>query len=535
MTRRRFVAAGAGVAGAAMMGPSLLSGMFPGSAMATVYPPCTHPAQITFDASQIISSNASPADQTALINLIKGLWNRYLSCDVPGTTAYLTGDVTRMSNRWGAGHVQQGSSQIASELPVEWVAYERPAGIIYEEWTIKQAEIWIDASGTSGTLLYWPDCITGYRWGGLDVGLIMQGISKVGGTWKVSHSAEAFSMTYDLANHLPGVECFHYDWAQPVVNMSRATTFYNGLFGVTPESTTATTASWLLRHCRFKLDLNKCDGLCVIKTTNPQLPCGWGIIYENDVTAKRDYLKTQGVTFLKGTGTTLLTDELGDKYAIGQDKPTATKNPFVIKQRYWNTAGPAPGAPSGLDGGDPGIVTAKQIANAWLHKDTATINSLYVATGGRWLDTTRVHHRGLEVGAGVSSALTSVYWPRYDAGASGVSANVAASSVSVRSVGARKIVSYEMTFTTTGTHRFVETAFVQHVMDANSKPLLTMIVESDHPGALPRNGTCLDYSCVPSTALATTEDFYETTMGWQIPTPTRATTASGTKPARSTG
>ena len=124
--------------------------------------------------------------------------------------------------------------------------------------------------------------------------------------------------------------------------------------------------------------------------------------------------------------------------------------------------------------------------------------------------TTRTKTRGLELGSGLVNALSTVYWPRYDRSSAGLSVDIAARSVRVRSLGARTIVSYVIDMKGTGGHPFHETAFVTHVLDADFKPLISMAVAANPPTGM---NLGLNYTGYPSTKPATTgAKFYTNVM-----------------------
>ena len=129
---------------------------------------------------------------------------------------------------------------------------------------------------------------------------------------------------------------------------------------------------------------------------------------------------------------------------------------------------------------------------------------------GRWFDSTRTRTRGFELGAGVGSALSNVYWPRYDRSSAGLSVDIVASSVRVRALGTRTIVSYAISMTGTSAHPFHETALVTHVLGEDVRPLISMTIGANRPAGMSLG---LDYTGYPSTKPATTgAKFYTNVM-----------------------
>ncbi|MEX0991738.1 MAG: VOC family protein [Actinomycetota bacterium] len=464
------------------------------------------PGAVSFPATEVVSSSASTADKNALISTITKSWQRYLAMDVSGYRTYVTSDVTKMSGRWGASGLQQGADAVASALPVEWTAYERPTGVIAESFKINHAELW--AEGSSATALYWVDVRGGARWCYTDQGLVVQAFTKVGSSWKIAHQTDSWNLSFRVGRSRPGAETFPFDWVTPVKDMNRQVAFYSQFAGP-PEYVTADRASFQLKGAHFILDRTRLNGLATI---TPGKPNGWAVFYVDDVRAERDRLKAAGVRFVQGTDTTLL-KQGSDLYAVGLDRPT--ENPFVILQRNFTAAGSGvPPEPTGFTGTDARTLAAKKIATAWLRTDGATMQTMYKA--GRWFDDTRTRVRGLEAGSTLATTLANEYWSGYDRTSGGLVASMAANSVRVRPLGTRSVVSYEMVLTGTGAHPFRDTAFVTHVLNANARPLVTMVVGAEvHAGG----ALSLDYSGYPVSDLTAAETFYRDVMKLGRPYP----------------
>ena len=462
------------------------------------------PGSVNFTRRAVVASNASKADEAVLIRTIKGLWKRYLGRDLIGVQARLTPEVIRQSNR-GAGRMQQDAAAVAADLPSEWAAFELIEGVIAEQWTIRNAELWVDSSGTSATAVYWANIEGGSRWCYTDRGLILHGLTKVDGDWKVCHWIESYGLDVDLETGTPGTEAFSFDFSYPVTDLIRAQDFYDELLGPA-EHSTSTAATYLVNSSfRFSIEKNGMSGLA---TVTENLANGWATIYVSDVITKRAQLLNAGTKFLLGTETVLLSDG-PDHYVIAVDKPNVTKNPFIIKQRNYSTNGPPPVIPAGLEDSDPAVVASKRITSAWVGMQPAIIDDEY-GSHGRWFDDTRTRARGFEPGPGLGNRLSNVYWPRYDRSSAGLSVNIIASSVRVRALGARTIVSYSIDMTGKGAHPFRETAFVTHVFDADLRPLISMTIAANRPAGMSLG---LDYTGYPSTKPATVgAKFYTNVM-----------------------
>lgn len=464
--------------------------------------------RVQVSAREIVASNAAAEDQRAILQVLSGSWDRYLRQDVPGTTAYMTDDVTRLSQR--AGVLQQGLASVAAGLPAEWEAFERPRDVIAERMRVRRLEIVVDQpAATTATLTYWMDIRGGARWKYTDVGLVFQALEKVDGRWKIAHQTDSWSLDYDPRLQKRGSETFEFDFVYPVANLSRSLQFYSAVLGA-PEWANAERASFNLQGSRFVLDRTRLGGQV---TLSQGLPAGYAIFHVPDVAAERDRLKRSGTTFLAGTANSLLPDG-EDLYAIGLDP---SRNVFVLKQRELvsEEAGTPP-ALTGLDGSDPAIASARALASAWLRMDTDAISGLQ-APGARWFDDRRTRVRGMEDADDLPEVLGQIYWSGYDRSPSGLAADLQAESLRVRSIGSRTIVSYAMTLTGRGAHPFRETAFVTHLLDSPSSISATFLVaDNTNDGAM---GLSLDYTGYPVTSLSEAERFYTRTMGLGDPYP----------------
>lgn len=467
--------------------------------------------RVQLSTKEIAASNASAGDQRDLLQVLSGFWDRYLHQDVPGTTAHLAQDVTRLSQR--AGVLQQGLAAVAAGLPAEWEAFERPRDVIAERMRVRRLEIVVDQpAAATATLTYWMEIRGGARWKYTDVGLVFQALEKIDGRWKIAHQTDSWSLDYDPRRLQRGSETFEFDFVYPVADLSRAAGFYSAILG-DPEWTDSDRASFNLQGARFVLDRTRLGGQV---TLSQGLPTGYAVFYVPDVAAERDRLRNSGTTFIAGTANSLLSDG-EDRYAIGLDP---SRNVFVLKQRQLvsDEAGTAP-ALSGLDGSDPSLVVARSIADAWLRMDTGSISGLQ-ATGARWFDDRRTRVRGMEDAADLPEVLEEVYWSGYDRSPSGLAADLEASSPKVRSMGSRTIVSYAMTLTGRGAHPFRETAFVTHLLDGASSVAATFLVaDNTNDGAM---GLSLDYTGYPVTSLSEAERFYTRTMRLGDPYPDSA-------------
>ncbi|MCX7012138.1 MAG: VOC family protein [Candidatus Sumerlaeota bacterium] len=459
--------------------------------------------EVRFEPAELVSSNASAVDAAAITACIQSSWERYLSQDIPGYTALFAPDATRMSQR--SSSLQQGREAIAAGMPREWEAFERPEGVITEKMTIQRAEFTVDAptAATAATALYWVSVSGGARWSYTDEGLVFQTFARMDGSWKITHQTDAWSLDYEIGQQTPGTSRrFEFDYVYPVKDLKRAVEFYTPVLGA-PEAVEADRASYNLKGVRFLLDANDLDGHAVIENG---LPSGYAILYVDDVAAERDRLKAAGVEFLAGTDATLKTRS-SDSYAIGLDP---SKNVFVLMQRNFTAAkAAAPPEPSGFNGDDPYIQAARKIATAWLRTDAATLSACHGANG-RWFDDTRLTTRGMERGKdGIASALPTLYRSKYDRTPEGLIASMEASSVRVRAVGPRTLVSYAMKLAGTGVHPFQETAFVTQVFESPTSIAHTFIVANNRPAAMALE---LDYTGYPVVDLKGAERFYTNVM-----------------------
>lgn len=477
------------------------------------------PGLVRFDATDVIASDASDADERDIRDAIRSAWEAYLRVDERALARWLTDDSIRMSGRWGAGAVQRGAEAIAAGLAAEAEAYERGSGVIDQEHLLSQAEIHVD--GDAATVVYWDTGKSGYRWCGEEQGAVVQVLVKDGHRWRIAHWTDSFSSGYDLERRAPGRESFRFDFSYPVRDLERAIAFYAPLLGE-PEARTADRASFVLPlGSRFVLDASGLQGIAQL---TPEMPNGWATLQVEDVQSERDRLLEAGVTFIDDGE---IFEDGVDRYVIGLDEPD--HNPFVLVQRG-EGSGPAPATPSGLEGEGAGLATVRELTSAWVNADAEALAELY-GERGRLYDDTRVKTRGFEVGPDLAEALQTVYWPRFDRsleepGASSpygrpLSVQLQAVGTTSRVYGDRIVVSYLQVLTGTGDHPFRETALVTHLLDQQGRPLLSFTTTSD----VLEGGRVLgpDYIGYPTTSVSDhTEDFYTDTMAFGAPYVDRA-------------
>lgn len=458
--------------------------------------------KVIFESKDVFSTNASQADTLELMSIITNSWNYYLHQDLVGYTNFLAPDITRLSKR--AGQLEQGKEVVAMAMAKEWEAFERPNGVIAEEMTIQRAEFKVDKnpSATVATAIYWINVIGGARWKYNDQGLVFQAFAKINGAWKITHQTDSWSLDYNIKKQKAGQETFEFDYAYPVTNLSQAINFYSPILGK-PEGTTKNRAYFNLKGAHFILDSTGLEGFA---KAEKGLPNGYAIFYVNDVVAERNRLKNLGTKFIAGTDTTIKKSGT-DLYAIGLDP---SENVFVIMQRNFVLSNDIEiKEPSGFIDSDPYLLATKELATAWIKMDTKTIANFY-DSNSRWFDNTRTKIRGMEKGqTAIISALSSVYWPKYDRTASGLVVKMNVSSLKVRKLAEGAIVSYQMELIGTGSHPFRDVAFVTHLFDSTSHINNTFIVENNSTQAMAIE---FDYTGYPVTDLAQAENFYTTTM-----------------------
>lgn len=458
--------------------------------------------KVVFDADEELGEvEASDEDQAALVKAVKHFWDRYLHMDEAGFGALLAKDVTRMSQR--TRELQRGSAAVMAGMKKEWEAFERPENLIAEEMTLRSMEITVDdeEEASAATVTYWVEIEAGARWHYDDQGVVLQSFEKQKGSWKLVHQIDVWSTDYDLDEEEPGEEpTFIFDYVYPVKDLERAVAFYTPLLGE-PDAVTDGRAYFGLRGPRFILDTSDLGGHAVVRD---ELPNGYAIIYVSDLDQERKKLMEKGVTFLAGTDRKNR-ERAGDKVALMRD---ASGNVVALAQRDFGSA-EGPTELHGLDGDGDYVAAARELAQAWLNMDAATI-AKYHGEDGSWLDDTRTSTRGLESGKeALKKALKEVYWPRYDRSGDGLCARMTASSVEVRKVGGQTVVSYERSLVGTGPHPYRERAFVTHVFDDEETVAYTLIVSATRSQGL---AVELDYTGHPVADLKKADKFYTETM-----------------------
>ncbi|WNZ12053.1 hypothetical protein [Streptomyces sp. 11x1] len=449
-----------------------------------------------------------PSERDALLKVIALSWRRYRKLDAGGYLELFDPDHVRASSR--LGRPQRGSKAVSAALPREWEAYERVDGAISARFTPRRVELWVDETGDHATALYWLEVAsTNARWSYDDQGLVLQTFKKHRGMWRIAHHTDVWDLNYDLERQKPGQDVFSFDFVYPVRDLGRAVRFYTPLLGA-PFHVGDDSARFQMPGGQFVLDADRLGGRARLAAG---LPNGWGVTYVGDVAAERDRLARRGVRFVDGTDAELL-KKGPDRYAIGLDSSSA--NPFVLAQRHYATDGPAPGELSGFTETGAAAAMAKRIAKAWLHTDAHTLGTLY-GRNGRWLDSTRTAVRGLEDGQELPHTLDAYYWRSYDRSPRGLSAELHADNLHVQRAGRRSVVTHTMRLTGTGPQPFRDTALVTHLLDADNRPLITIIAPAtadENSQAMARQ---LDYTGYPVTSLKAAERFYRKTLDWGSP------------------
>ena len=106
------------------------------------------------------------------------------------------------------------------------------------------------------------------------------------------------------------------------------------------------------------------------------------------------------------------------------------------------------------------------------------------------------------------------YWSRYDRSPAGLSADLHLSDLQLRSLGSRSVVSHAWELSGTGPQAFRDTALVTHLLDAQARPLVTLVVAAT---AAPKLAMQLDYVGYPVDSMPRATDFYQHTMAWGTP------------------
>lgn len=460
--------------------------------------PATILGQVQLPPNQVDASNASPQDQADLLSTVQAYWQSYLHGDLTRLGSLLAPDVTRMSPR--AAKLQQGAARVLSELPKEWEAFERPNGVISEKLSLRHIELEVDTQPAArvASVRYWVELKGGSRWHYDDQGLVLQTFARQNGHWKLTHQSDSWSLSYQLNKQMPGKSTFNFDFVYPVKDLSRALNYYQPLLGQ-PVTTTATRASFDLKGMHLILDGKRLDGLAQI---HPGLPNGYVIFYVDDLQAERKRLLSKGCKFVGGTDRQFRL-EGNDPYVIMMDP---AGNLFVVMQRiYLSSVGGLLPKVKGFTGQDPYVLAAKNLAEGWLRNDGMAMTP-YLGPASSWFDDTRLRIRGIERGAiEILKAMHGVYWMQFDHDVNGMQASMDVTSVRVRPLGKRTLVSYQMTLRGTGHHPYQDKAFVSLIFKENRQLQQLMMVANNSSEAPVLE---LDYSDYPVTQLKTAEAYY---------------------------
>lgn len=457
--------------------------------------------RVLFDQDEELGDvEASDRDVKALVGAVKKYWDRYLHMDGEGLGSILDSDVIRMSQR--SREHQRGAAAVVAGMKKEWEAFERPENLIAEEMTLRWMEISVDdeEEASAATITYFVEIEGGARWHYEDQGFVLQAFRKEGASWRLVHQIDVWSTDYDLDEEEPGEEAtFVFDYVYPVNDLARAVKFYSALLGP-PDAVSDGRAYFGLRGVKFILDSSSLGGFAQVRQG---LPSGYAVMHVASLEEEMKKLAARKVKVLAGADGSLVRG--GDRMVLIED---VAGNVLALAQREMGSSNGSTSL-AGLEGDDPHVKAAREIAAAWLGMDARTI-ARYHGDEGSWLDDTRTSARGLESGAkAISQALEKVYWPRYDRGSAGVCAAMVASSVSVKQVGEQVVVSYVRSLTGTGSHPFRERAFVTHVFDDTKTVAYTVIAAATSNEGLVIE---LDYTGHPVPDLDEAERFYSKTM-----------------------
>ncbi len=443
--------------------------------------------QFIFNVMPIVTGDttATKEIQAAII----ALWQAYLRLDAPNYAGHFATDAIRLSER-SSGR-QAGRAAIQASLPAEWEAFERPKNVIAEKMTVSHAEFSVE--GGYATTVYWVEIKGGTLWDYIDQGLVFQAFAKKDGQWQVVHHTDAWSLDYQADIQKPGTDTtVDFEYAYPVKDLARAVKFYTPVLG-TPESVTATRASFYLKGARFILETNTWADSAQVRKN---LPNGYPLFLVSNLQAEVAHLK-QGNVKLLGAPQKIGTDY----YCAGLD---LDENLFLLWEKNFKTSGATVPTVSGFPVGNSFAQAAQRVIQAWATMDGTTLATAH-APKATWFDNMRVKQRGQERGAQIVPALQTVYWPLYDHGNHGLAVQLTASNVHVRAFGTQQIVSYDLRLNGRGAHPFQDSAYITHVFNNTQHVTQTFIVENNHTNALVLE---LDYTGAPVQDLDAARRFY---------------------------
>ncbi len=432
-----------------------------------------------------------------LSGLIRDYWESYLKMDKDRLGEIFSDDIRKMSQR--NRKLLDGSEKVLKDLSDEWTAFERPDNLISEEMTICYINILADdkSEPTYAIAYYWVEIEGGARWIYSDQGMVLQVFQKEDDEWKLVLHTDGWSTDYDWDEKTPGEEAtFAFDYAYPVKNLKRAVDFYTPILGK-PDYVTETQAYFGLKDPGFILDSSGLYGHSDVKK---DLCNGYGVIYVKDLEKEIEKLQENEVEFLADS------DSKPKKW--GKDSFVMIKDAdgnlvVVLEKNHEMDEGKS--EVKGFNEESEYIGAAKEIAEAWMTKDTDTIASM-IGDDGLWVDISKLTNRGMHEGSEeLIENLKKYYWKNLDYTEDGIVGTWTAKNFKEISLEDYTIVTYERTFVGTGNHPIKVSSFVTHIFESPEKLYFTFI-----NNATIKEGMVLevDYTANPVTSTKDAEEFY---------------------------
>lgn len=274
---------------------------------------------MAFEVSEMSFQGGSDAGRQAVVQSIEQLLESWCALDERAYLAWLAPGVTRISRVTG---IDRGIDAVVAALPREWEEYERPRGEIAVSMAIRDAEIALDEERAYAVYAVEVKGQGSVRWEFSDRWLVYQVFElDRENRYRLAHQAIASDLDE------PGTEKgFEFEFAVPVVDLSRAVAFYTPLLGAA-EVREAERAIFRAGGNRFVLDATGLEGFASVR---PSLPNGYATIHVDD-------LEDSEMAPVRRFAT-----KSGDRAAIELDP---SGNPFVLLEKRFATDGPAPGPP----------------------------------------------------------------------------------------------------------------------------------------------------------------------------------------------
>lgn len=446
----------------------------------------------------------SRASRSTILNRVNAYWNAWREQNVNKAFKYIASNSFVLISQQ-TGRRATSLSALKKIWDEEWGAYETKNGKLALTYKVLKLEITADAANGLTMVTYWLDVKGGVKWGFTDAVFVHQFFNAKN---EIVYHADSWGGDYDptAKGQSKARNTFQFDFAYPVKNLARSSSFYDAFLGP-PELRTASTRVYDLDGHRFTLDKSRLGGLAI---PGGQLPSGYA---EFIVSGIQKYHKNiQSYKAGSKVLTKILRKSNGDPYFIASD---TNGNVFVVKEVEpsvgGNLKGPVVKTANGVH------TNSRELTYAWI-KTNKNAFQKKLDSNVKWYTDTSIELRKEGILKGRSSIAASVQkdWARFDRNSkSGLSIQVHLSEPVSRKLGKWNVLSYRQITTGRGPHPFKKTSWVTHVFQGSKLVTFTDIRSKLYTIGNRKTPMVVAVGSLayPVTNIKKSKAFYEKTLG----------------------